>query len=116
MSRSRPVLHPGHPTARGGDDDWRYRLYDPRRELLRSSTRARFPSDGQLCRPCLQSLAAWPDPLTRIRDLPLPRYPPPGATGGTAVSAASELWPSRTATHVPANYVQVINLRVGTEA
>jgi hypothetical protein len=56
------------------------------RALPRSSTRARCLSGAPPFHLCSQSRAAWPDPLTRIRDLPWPRYASSRAGGSTLVS------------------------------
>jgi hypothetical protein len=62
-------------TAPDAAGDSQSRPSDRRRALLRWSTRAQSPSDGQPCPPCWQSHAAWRDPSTQIHDLPWPRCP-----------------------------------------
>ncbi len=62
------------PSARGVADGSRSRPCGRHHALLHWSTRAQSLSDARLFHPCSQSRAAWLDPLTRIRDLPWPRF------------------------------------------
>ena len=65
------------PSARGGAGGSQCRPCGQHLALLHSSIRARYPSDELPFHPYLQSRAVSLDPLTRIRDLPWPRLPPP---------------------------------------
>jgi hypothetical protein len=85
----------------GGAGGWRFHPCGQHRGLPRSSTRVLCLSDGQLCRPCWQSHAAWRDPSTQIHDLPWPRCPSrPPVRSCSRLSRRLELSPA-SATEVP---------------
>jgi len=68
------LYRPCRPSARGVADGSRSRPCVRRPALLHSSIRERCLSGAPLFHLYSQSRAAWPDPLTRIRDLPWPRF------------------------------------------
>jgi len=76
------LYRPCRPSARGVADGSRCRLCVRHHALLHWSTRVRCPSGAPLFHLYSQSRAAWPYPLTRIRDLPWPRFASsrPGST------------------------------------